>query len=74
MSPVSFERINKTMKKEPGRPDMKPGVERQMAGTDAIGKAVLAAPALGIAAGVVGAFKWLADRKSRLTEGEKKDE
>jgi hypothetical protein len=44
-----------------------------MAGTDAIGKAVLAAPALGIAAGVAGAFKWLADRKSRLTEGNKKD-
>jgi Fe-S-cluster-containing dehydrogenase component len=74
VSPVSFERINKTMKKESGRPDMKPGVERQMAGTDAIGKAVLAAPALGIAAGVVGAFKWLADRKSGLTEGGKKDE
>jgi Fe-S-cluster-containing dehydrogenase component len=73
VSPVPFERINATMKKEPGRPDMKPGVERQMAGTDAIGKAVLAAPALGIAAGVAGAFKWLADRKSRLTEGNKKD-
>jgi formate dehydrogenase iron-sulfur subunit len=73
VSPVSFDLINKTMKKEPGRPDMKPGVERQMAGTDAIGKAVLAAPALGVIAGVAGAFKWLADRKSRLTEGQKKD-
>lgn len=74
VSPVSFEAINKTMKREPGRPDMKPGVERQMAATDAVGKAVLAAPALGIAAGVAGAFKWLADRKSSLTEGGKKDE
>ena len=73
VSPVPFELIAKTMKKEPGRPGMKLGVERQMAGTDAIGKAVLAAPALGIAAGAAGAFKWLADRKSRLTEGGKKD-
>jgi Fe-S-cluster-containing dehydrogenase component len=73
VSPVSFDRINATMTRGPGRPDMKPGVERQMAGTDAIGKAVLAAPALGIAAGVAGAFKWLAGRKSRLTEGGKKN-
>jgi hypothetical protein len=73
VSSVSFDLINKTMKKEPGRPDMKPAIERQMAATDAIGKAVLAAPALGVAAGVAGAFKWLADRKSRLTEGDKKD-
>jgi Fe-S-cluster-containing dehydrogenase component len=73
VSPVSFDRINKAMKREPGRPDMKPGVERQMAGTDSLGKAVLAAPAIGIVAGAAGAFKWLADRKSRLTEGGKKD-
>jgi Fe-S-cluster-containing dehydrogenase component len=73
VSPVPFERINGTMKREPGRPDMQPGVKRQMAGTDAIGKAVLAAPALGIAAGVAGAFKWLVERKARLKEGGKKD-
>ena len=73
VSPVPFERINRTMKKEPGRPGMKPGVERQMAATDAVGKAVLASPLLGIAAGAAGAFKWLAGRKSRLTEGGKKD-
>jgi hypothetical protein len=52
---------------------MKVGVERQMAGTDAIGKAVLAAPALGIAAGVAGAFKWLTNRKSKVKESGKED-
>ncbi len=73
VSPVSFDLINGTMTKAPGRPDMKVGVERQMAGTDAIGKAVLAAPALGIAAGVAGAFKWLTNRKSKVKESGKED-
>jgi len=73
VSPVPFELIHKTMKKEPGRPDMKPGLVRQMAGTDSIGKAVLAAPAVGIVAGAAGAFKWLSNRKATLAEGEKKD-
>jgi formate dehydrogenase iron-sulfur subunit len=73
VSPVPFDLINGTMKKGPGRPDMKPGVDRQMAGTDTIGKAVLAAPALGIAVGFAGAFKWLTDRKSKLTGGDNKD-
>jgi Fe-S-cluster-containing dehydrogenase component len=73
VSPVSFDRINKAMKREPGRPDMKPGVERQMAGTDNMGKAVLAAPAIGIVAGAAGALQWLAGRKSKLAEGGKKD-
>ncbi len=73
VSPVPFDIINTTMKKEPGRPDMRPGVRRKMAETDAVGKAVLAAPALGIAAGVVGAFKWIADRKSKLKKIGEKD-
>jgi formate dehydrogenase iron-sulfur subunit len=74
VSPVPFDLINVTMKKEPGRPDMRPGVKRKMAESDAVGKAVLAAPALGIAAGVAGALKWISDRKSKLTESEKKDD
>mgnify|MGYP001766281985 CR=1 FL=1 len=73
VSPVSFDRINATMTKSPGRPDMKPGVERQMAGTDGLGKAVLAAPAVGIVAGAAGALKWLSDRKSRVEKDGKKD-
>jgi hypothetical protein len=73
VSPVSFDRIDATMKKGPGRPDMKPGVERQMAGTDGLGKAVLAAPAVGIVAGAAGALKWLSDRKSRVEKDGKKD-
>jgi hypothetical protein len=71
VSPVPFELVNATMKKEPGRPDMLPGVKRKMAETDAVGKAVLAAPALGVAAGITGAFKWLSDRKSKMKESEK---
>ena len=74
VSPVPFELISKTIKKGPGRPGMQPSVQRQMAGTDSIGKAVLAAPAVGIVAGAAGALKWLSNRKARLTEGEKKDE
>ena len=50
VSPVPFEEINKTMTKKPGQPDMKVDVKRRMAGTDSLGKAVLAVPVLGIAA------------------------
>ena len=53
VSPVPFETLSKTMKKEPGRPGLS-RVQRQMAETDGLGKVVLAAPALGIAAGVAG--------------------
>jgi len=73
VSPVPFDLINRTMQKEPGKPDMQPGVKRKMAESDAIGKVVLAAPVLGIAAGVAGAFKWLNDRKSKTAEAEKQD-
>lgn len=69
VSPVSFDLINKTMRKKPGQPDMLPGVERRMTGTDPLGKMVLAAPALGIAAGAAGAFKWLSRRKAQIKEG-----
>ena len=44
-------------------------VKRRMAGTDAMGKAVLAAPALGIAAGLAGAFAFISKRKDRIEEG-----
>ena len=50
VSPVPFEDINKTMARKPGQPDMKTDVRRRMAGTDPLAKAVLASPALGIAA------------------------
>lgn len=69
VSPVSFELINKTMEKKPGRPDMKPEVKRRMAATDPLGNAVLAAPALGlIAAGVLG---WMSRRKEQAGKEEK---
>ena len=68
VSPVSFERIDSTMVKGPGRPSMTPGLERRMADTDPLGKAVLAAPVLGLA---VGAFGWFAGRRGKIQKGEK---
>jgi formate dehydrogenase iron-sulfur subunit len=72
VSPITFDLINQTMKKQPGQPDMPVGIERRMAGTDTLGKIVLAAPVLGIAAGAAGAFKLLSRRKQQL-QGEGKD-
>lgn len=69
VSPVPFEEINKTMTKKPGQPDMKPEVERRMAGTDNLGKAVLAAPVLGLVA--AGALGWLTRRKELVKKEEK---
>jgi hypothetical protein len=43
-----------------------------MAATDPLGKAVLAVPALGIAVGAAGAFKWLSQRKAD-GKGKEKD-
>ena len=71
VSPVPFEEINKTMTKKPGQPDMKMKVERRMAGTDSLGKAVLAAPVLGIAAAVVaGVWNRLISRKEKAGKEE----
>ncbi len=68
VSPVSFEQINKTMQKKPGQPDMKPDVVRRMAATDPLGKAVLAAPALGVIA--AGTLNWISRRKEQLKKEE----
>lgn len=74
VSPVSFEMINKTITKKPGEPDMTPGIERRMAGTDKLGKVVLAAPVLGIVAGVAGAWRWFSRRKAVIKGGGKGNE
>lgn len=64
VSPVPFEEINKTMMKKPGQPDMRIEIPRRMAKTDSLGRAVLAAPVLGLAvAAMTGAWKWFARRK-----------
>lgn len=66
VSPVSFEEINRSMTKKPGQPDMKMDVQRRMAGTDPLAKAVLAAPVMGIiAAGVAGAWNRFSQRKEK---------
>ncbi len=69
VSPVSFAQINQTMQKKPGQPDMKPDVKRRMAATDPLGKAVLAAPVLGIV--TAGALNWISRRKEQLKREEK---
>jgi len=71
VSPVPFELINGAMKKKSGRPDMKTGVQRQMAGSDPAGKFVLGAPVLGIVVGAAAGFNWLSRRKKE-SQGEEK--
>jgi hypothetical protein len=69
VSPVPFEEINKTMTKKPGQPDMKTEVKRKMARTDSVGKTVLAAPLLGIAAaGIAGVWNRIAKRRDKAEE------
>jgi len=65
LSPVPFDRLDAAVQKGPGKPGLG-AVKRRMAGTDGMGKAVLAAPAIGIAAGVAGAFAGLSKRKDRM--------
>jgi Fe-S-cluster-containing dehydrogenase component len=65
VSPVPFDRLEAVIRKRPGEPGLG-AVNRQMAGTDTLGRAVLAAPAIGIAAGVAGAFALMSKRKDRI--------
>lgn len=69
VSPVRFEALDVALKPGPGQPGLQP-VERRMAGTDGLGKAVLAAPALGVAAGLAGAFAFISRRKNGSGKGE----
>lgn len=68
VSPVPFPAIDAALEKKPGVPHMKPQVKRRMAESDDLGRAVLAAPLMGAAAGAV-AFKWLARRKDSVEKG-----
>lgn len=65
LSAVPFDRLDGLIRKGPGEPGLA-AVERRMARTDSLGKAVLAAPAIGIAAGVAGALALVSKRKSQL--------
>jgi len=67
VSPVAFSLLDGTMKREPGRPDMKPH-PRRMAQTDPAGKAVLSSPLWGIVAGTAGAFWSLRRRRDRRND------
>lgn len=72
VSPVSFEKINSTMIKKPGQPDMPTDIPRRMAATDPLGKAVLAAPALGLIA--AGALGWLSGRNKKTAKEEQNND
>lgn len=63
VSPVSFKTLDAALKSGPGRPGLQ-SVKRRMAETDGLGKVVLAAPAIGIAAGLAGAFSLISKRKA----------
>jgi formate dehydrogenase iron-sulfur subunit len=69
ISSVPFETLGTALKPGPGQPGLRPA-ERRMAGTDSLGKAVLAAPALGVAAGLAGAFAFVSRRKNKKEKGE----
>lgn len=65
VSAVPFDHLDGVIRKGPGEPGLG-AVKRRMAGTDSLGKAVLAAPVIGIGAGVAGAFAFLSKRKDHL--------
>jgi formate dehydrogenase iron-sulfur subunit len=69
VSSVPFDRLDGAIRKGAGEPGLG-AVTRRMAGTDGMGKAVLAAPTIGIAAGVAGAFALVAKRKDRMKKEE----
>jgi len=56
VSPVSFEEIDKAIRKGPGMPHLGPA-KRAMAGTDGAGRAVLLSPVIAVAAGVIAAVR-----------------
>jgi formate dehydrogenase iron-sulfur subunit len=69
VSPVPFATLDAALKPGPGQPGLRP-VKRRMAETDGLGKVVLAAPVLGVAAGVAGAFSLLSKRKDKAGKEE----
>lgn len=69
VSPVPFALLDRAVEKGKGRPGLAP-VKRQMDKTDALGAAVLAAPAVGLMAGLAGSIKLLADRRAKVSKEE----
>lgn len=69
VSPVSFKELDQKLSPaspdpKEGQPMLKPGVTRKMAESDGMAKAVLTAPAIGLVAGLAGAFSKLSQRKA----------
>lgn len=64
VSPFSFQMLDQAIAPGKGMPALKPGVTRKMAESDNIGRAVLAAPAIGLVAGIAGVFTKLSKRKN----------
>jgi formate dehydrogenase iron-sulfur subunit len=66
VSPVSFQELEQKITVGKGQPGLKPGVKRKMAESDPLAKMVIAAPAIGLVAGLAGAFAKLSKRRSDL--------
>ena len=69
VSPVSIKELEQNLSPaspdpKKGQPLLKAGVKRKMAESDNMGKLVLAAPAIGLVAGLVGAFTKISKRKA----------
>lgn len=70
VSPVSFHDLDAGIVSGKGQPGLKPGGKRKMAESDPMAKAVMAAPVIGLIAGLAGAFVKLSKRKSELADKE----
>ena len=73
VSPVPFEVLDQAVEKGKGRPGLDP-VKRKMDKTDPLGATVLAAPAVGLAAGLAGSIKLLSDRRAKVKKEEMKND
>jgi len=73
VSPVPFEVLDQAVKKGKGRPGLAP-VKRKMDATDTLGAVTLAAPAVGLVAGLAGSIKSLADRRAKESKDEARHE
>lgn len=69
VSPVPFDVLDQAVETGKGRPGLKP-VKRRMDATDPLGAAVLAAPAVGLAAGLAGSIKLFTGRRAKVKKEE----
>lgn len=73
VSPVPFEVLDQAVEKGKGRPSLAP-VKRKMDSTNTLGAAALAAPVVGLVAGLAGSIKLFNDRKAKVSKEEENHE